>query len=735
METQSKRVVANVRDLAPMFLKQVETLFREGTASGLSDGDLLERFLHGPEDMAECAFTALVERHGPMVQRVCRRIIGDSQEAEDASQAAFLVLARKAGSIRQVNSVAGWLYGVAYRTSARAKARLVRSRRRERRGGELLARLIDGRTEPPDYSELYEELGRLPERFRLPIVLCDLEGLSYERVAEQLCCPVRTVQSRLARGRARLRDRLVRRGIAPAMAAMFCDSESEANALLVSWSQATVEAALEFAEHGTNAATVLMPTVELAYGVIKAMKFANLRILVGIGTLLLTALGLGAIAAFRAPIPADAPSDTYRASFKSGVTVEVVGVSTVPTGPDTWWKPDGSPLSEAPVDRIESRLSGPEGRGARVILLRASGLKTDDTFRWLPTRYVGYSGGQPSKNGQPAKGLEYYESTFALDRSECEVAARLAAGAWVTAASDAGLGGVGLVRNGQKFDFGKARPYAANGRSGTAIAVGHNISGKDKRLVAVDQTGTLHVGVHSIAPSGEGNCLLDAEFDMPPDSIKEFQVQYRPFEQLLIPGIRLRRREVQAPPTETGSRRHEPVRAADAKVLTQAGGGADADSDGDGLSDFQEIHKYRTDPGKFSTARDGVSDGDWQRRREFTYTIRSIVKVMPPVNPDCLNDDYQDARVLSQNDHFVELEVVHYPLNTNAEAIGGNPNWRRDASAMMAYLRPASQPTGTPRCSAILSQHFGPTASPLFDSTTRNSSPEPRPGYWQSLKL
>jgi hypothetical protein len=114
----------------------------------------------------------------------------------------------------------------------------------------------------------------------------------------------------------------------------------------------------------------------------------------------------------------------------------------------------------------------------------------------------------------------------------------------------------------------------------------------------------------------------------------------------------------------------------------------ESDTDGDGLSDFQEIHKYFTDPTKFSTAGDGVSDGDWPRRREFTYTVRSVIKVMEPVNVDCLNDDYQDARVLARNDNYVELEVIHYPLNTVAEAIKGNPNWRENASALAEYLQP-----------------------------------------------
>jgi hypothetical protein len=112
------------------------------------------------------------------------------------------------------------------------------------------------------------------------------------------------------------------------------------------------------------------------------------------------------------------------------------------------------------------------------------------------------------------------------------------------------------------------------------------------------------------------------------------------------------------------------------------------DSDGDGLSDFLEVHKYRSDPAKFSTAGDGVSDGDWERRREFTYTVRSVIKVMQPVGLDCLNDDYQDARVLARRDRYVELEVIHYPLNTLAESISGNLAWRKDGQALKQYLQP-----------------------------------------------
>jgi hypothetical protein len=115
---------------------------------------------------------------------------------------------------------------------------------------------------------------------------------------------------------------------------------------------------------------------------------------------------------------------------------------------------------------------------------------------------------------------------------------------------------------------------------------------------------------------------------------------------------------------------------------------ADPDSDGDGLTDFHEVHKYLTDFGRKDTAGKGVSDGGWQQRREFTYSVRAVIRVMPPYNLKALNDDYQDVRVRKQTREYVELEVVVYPLNSNAEAIQGNPNWKKDYAAMREYLAP-----------------------------------------------
>jgi RNA polymerase sigma factor (sigma-70 family) len=194
-------------------VEELRTLFRVGVIGDLDDGVLLERFLSGQDGVAEPAFAALVDRHGPMVLRVCRQLLGSAHEAEDAFQATFLVLARRASSIRQGRSLASWLFGVARRVSAHARAASARRRVHERRSAER--RNLETRDEIPEtWPELYEEIDRLSEKYRLPIVLHHLEGLTYEQTARYLNCPIRTVQIRLSRGRARLRGRLAQRGIA-----------------------------------------------------------------------------------------------------------------------------------------------------------------------------------------------------------------------------------------------------------------------------------------------------------------------------------------------------------------------------------------------------------------------------------------------------------------------------------------------------------------------------------------
>jgi RNA polymerase sigma factor (sigma-70 family) len=187
--------------------RHLQILFEAGTVVGLTDRELLDLFVARRD---EAAFSALVERHGPMVLRVCGEVLANHHDAQDAFQATFLVLARCAGSIRRRGSLASWLYGVASRVSACERSAAARRRRHERNWAALHAEQFsnDETSRAPFGPLLHAELGRLPERFRAPVVLCYLEGRTYEEAAGLLGCPVGTIKSRLATARMRLRRRL-----------------------------------------------------------------------------------------------------------------------------------------------------------------------------------------------------------------------------------------------------------------------------------------------------------------------------------------------------------------------------------------------------------------------------------------------------------------------------------------------------------------------------------------------
>jgi RNA polymerase sigma factor (sigma-70 family) len=261
------------------------------------DGDradryLLERFVTAQD---QAAFAALVQRHGPMVLGVCRRLLHDAHEAEDAFQATFLVLVHKARSIGRPESLGPWLHGVAYRTAAQAR-QAARRRSREREAvampdGDPTAEVVGRELR----QVLDEELGRLALKYRAPLVLFYLEGKTTEEVARQLACPKGTVLSRLARGRERLRLRLVRRGVAPSVGLLVGVLAAQAGPATVPAALAlgTVKAAVLTAAGQAASGAIPATVAALAKGALRPMLLNKLKV-AGVVLLAVTAAVVGA---------------------------------------------------------------------------------------------------------------------------------------------------------------------------------------------------------------------------------------------------------------------------------------------------------------------------------------------------------------------------------------------------------------------------------------------------------
>lgn len=307
---------AELRPLARQLLRVVL-----GTPD-VPDRDLLARFVATRD---EDAFAEIVRRHGAMVLACCRRVTGRSHDADDAFQAAFLVLARRAGHVTRPELLANWLYGVAYRTALEARA----ARRRAEE------RLVHAAPEPAspvpadDSAELRqvidEELARLPDKYRAAVVLCELEGVSRAAAAAQLGIPEGTLSSRLAHARKVLAERLTRRGVTAGVSAVGVALSSDAAATVVvhTLSHTTVHAAVRFVPGagfplcsggGTPDGFPLQPppvsdsVLSLTDGVLKAMLATRLKHLFGLGLLACGVIGLGA--ALAQPQP-NRPADPF----------------------------------------------------------------------------------------------------------------------------------------------------------------------------------------------------------------------------------------------------------------------------------------------------------------------------------------------------------------------------------------------------------------------------------------
>jgi RNA polymerase sigma factor (sigma-70 family) len=336
-----------------MAYRQIKGLFGGGSVLALEDGQLLARY---EAERDEAAFEALIGRHGPMVLTTCRAVLRDEHDAEDAFQATFLVLARKAGSVRGDDSLGGWLHRVAYRSSVQAS---VEARRRRRKEAEAaMAREQSSFPESEQAASLHEEIDRLPEGQRLPVVLCDLEGLTYEQAARQLGWTVPTLRNRLARARQRLKDRLTRRGaIAPTVAAMPAAVPA-----------ALARTTLSAATGGLTSAGASILTQTILKGML--MTRIKLASAAGMATLALASAGVIALAGGRPaedpkpdPKPqAEAAARPEPAGKKPAEFVEVRGIVVAP---------DGKPVAGAAVrgtsyadgaPSFPEATSGPDGR-------------------------------------------------------------------------------------------------------------------------------------------------------------------------------------------------------------------------------------------------------------------------------------------------------------------------------------------------------------------------------------
>jgi RNA polymerase sigma-70 factor (ECF subfamily) len=243
-----------------------------------SDAELLERFV---TERDESTFAALVARHGPMVFGVCRRMLRHAQDAEDAFQSTFLVLVRKAASIGRRELLGNWLYGVAIRVASRARLLAARRQTRElvdREHGAVATR------EPVQSSDssvvVVEEVGNLPIKYRIPVVLCYLEGRSNEEAADELGCPVGTVKTRLSRAREMLRKRLTRRGLTLGTAAITTALSAEALAVSLPpvMVDSTLKAAVCFAANDADAGgLVSAQAVALTKGVLHTMFVTKIK--------------------------------------------------------------------------------------------------------------------------------------------------------------------------------------------------------------------------------------------------------------------------------------------------------------------------------------------------------------------------------------------------------------------------------------------------------------------------
>jgi RNA polymerase sigma factor (sigma-70 family) len=297
--------------------------FKEDLTS-LKDDQLLDRFFKERED---AAFGVLVERYGPLVYGVCRRILNDSNDAEDAFQATFLVLVRKGGTLRDPGRLANWLYGVAYRTARKLRAKAVLRAKSERQAGEMPTKSdLADMTYEEMQAILDEEISQLPEKYSLPLVLCYLEGKTNAQAAAQLGWPEGSMSRRLSRARELLRSRLAKRGLAMSVALIAAVFARPAVAAVPSALLSATTRAATLAADGCELADIVSPRAakavqEIVAGMSAANKFTIPTIVALASVLLIVSTVVWQLGA-----PAHAAS-----LFHFNRAANVHGLTTTPT--------------------------------------------------------------------------------------------------------------------------------------------------------------------------------------------------------------------------------------------------------------------------------------------------------------------------------------------------------------------------------------------------------------------
>ena len=278
------------RSRSSVVRREVETLFRAGALGQLTDGQLLERFSARRDAAADCAFSLLIERHGPMVLGVCHRILHDPHDVEDAFQATFLVLVRKAKIVSARDSLGRWLYGVSRRVALQAKKAETRRRARAVAAAENANEAARISAPDPATHEvlclLEEAVAGLPEKYRAVVLLCDLGGMTHEVAARRLGCPVGTVESRLFRARRLLKDRLGRLGVTSEVLAVAVPTKAAAG-VPAALRDATTAVAIRLSTgKGASAGMISTSVSQLMKGALRIMFWEHWKIA---ATLLLSA--------------------------------------------------------------------------------------------------------------------------------------------------------------------------------------------------------------------------------------------------------------------------------------------------------------------------------------------------------------------------------------------------------------------------------------------------------------